>query len=695
MPNETAKKALANTITAQPGKPRKIAANRLINPHALPWIITALVLSLIPHLHRLPLWLTLFCFIIVGFKLLCIRYPKITPGRLLIAALTLLSVGAVMLHYTKLFGRDAGVSLLIIMLFLKLLETRNHRDGMVIITLSYFLVITHFLYTQSIPTAFYMLGIVVLITLALITLNQATDSIRIKDKLRISVAMTVLALPIMVVFFILFPRIPGPLWGLPDDSHSGRSGLSDTMSPGELSQLALSDEVAFRVKFAGTPPLPENLYWRTLIFWDYDGRTWRESASLLNYPMTVEEDVVDPNENFVGLGPAIEYTVTLEPHNRRWLFALDMPEVDYEAKAVGLYQITMDRHKLLRSSKSINNLVQYSLASYPSYQLSKVLPDQDRIRALKLPADGNPRSRELAQQWRETISSPAQRVAAALAYFNESFSYTLRPARVGQHFVDGFLFETKEGFCEHFSGSFVFLMRAAGIPARVVVGYQGGEINPIGDYMLIRQADAHAWAEVWLENQGWVRVDPTMAVSPARIELGLDAAIPARDNPRFLLRRNNPVLAQLNLIWDSINNRWNEWILGYGPEMQKTFLQRFGLGNAAAHKLVFILTACLAVLMLAIALFSFRQQRKKLDPIQLLYAKLCKRLAKKGFPRQPYEGPEGYHRRLTKDAPALGQQLKSIFQQYSRLRYGPAYTAAEFDNFKTQIKAIQLSPSPD
>ena len=621
-------------------------------------LLLSLGLAVVPHVPRLPVWMTLFASASLIYKLATLRYPKLALPRLLIAVLGLMVMLSVSLHYSTIFGRDAGVCLLIGMMFIKLLETRRYRDAMVMVALSYFVILTNLLYTQSIPTAFYMLLVVCIITLSLVTINSSPGLISWREKLRITLPLTLLSLPLMVLLFILFPRIPGPIWGLPQDAYAGRSGMPDTMSPGNISQLALSDEVVFRVTFDGAVPDKHELYWRALVLTDYDGRTWRMGAGDTHSAASIRTR-----------GRATHYTVTLEPHQKRWLFALDMPVFSSRNKPPAGLSMKIDASGLLSASAPILTLSRYQVSSYTHYTLTPQLSNTERQRNLQLP-DSNPRTLKLAKSWRNQGINAEQIVARALKQFNADFTYTLRPPQLGQNVVDEFLFDTKRGFCEHFAGAFVVLMRAAGIPARVVLGYQGGEINPIGKYMLVRQADAHAWAEVWLHNTGWLRVDPTSAVSPARIERGLDQAIPAGENPRFLLRRSNPFVAQLGLIWDSVNNRWNEWILGYGPEMQSLFLKYLGIQNTAAYNLVLILTIAMAAALTVIAIISLRQRQPlQHDRPQEIILRLYRKLSRAGFNKAPCHGAITFLDTVRRQNPELGNALTPVFNLYIDLRY--------------------------
>lgn len=641
-------------------------------------LLLSLGMAVVPHVVRIPVWMTLFACTVIIYQLATLYFSRLSLPKSLIVILGFTILISVSLHYATIFGRDAGVSLLIGMLFIKLLETRRYRDAMVMIGLSYFVILTNLLYTQSIPTSLYMILVVFIITVSLVTINSSPGAITWKEKIRIALPLTILALPLAVLLFILFPRIPGPLWGLPQDVYNAHSGMSDTMSPGSLSQLALSDEVAFRVSFNGPMPAKEDLYWRALVLWEFDGRTWREGDVRANTPPNIQPK-----------GNPVEYTVTLEPHQRRWLFALDIPSVNSRSKAPTGLRMTVNRDALLRASNSIVTLSQYRVNSFSQYTLDPALNVHDRVKALRLPPY-NPETARLAQSWRNNGLSAEQIINKALSLFRQEFTYTLRPPVLRNNIVDEFLFDTKRGFCEHFAGAFVVLMRAAGIPARVIIGYQGGEVNPIGNYMLVRQADAHAWSEVWLENSGWVRIDPTSAVSPLRIEHGLDQAIPAFENPRFILRRNSKLLAKLGLLWDSVNNRWNQWILGYGPEMQQLFLQYLGIQNTAAYNLVIILSVTLTVVMSVIALIGFRKRRPpRRDYAQRMFLKLCKKLTKAGFKKQPYDGASTYLECVKKKNEDLGDDLAPIIALYLDLRYRqPQMNPGDLKRFRKSVREL-------
>lgn len=619
----------------------------------LAWILASLGLAIGPHLGHMPLWVGPLCLALGLWRVAAERGKTKLPNRGLLFALTVAATAGILAHFHTLLGRDAGVTLLVAMIALKLMEMKSSRDTMVVIFLSYFLVITGFLYSQSIPMALYLLLVVLVTTTAMIGYNDVNHGLSVRPRLRLAGSLLIQAVPLMLVLFVLFPRVP-PLWGLPKDAHAGMTGLSDSMSPGTISQLIQSEATAFRVKFDGAPPRPNARYWRGPVLWDYDGRTWATRTPLEDRPAQL-----------VPLSQALNYTVTLEPHNQRWLFALELPAtLPPGSRASGDLQIL--------TPSPVQHRLRYSAASHTRYRLGSELTKNERQRALHLPVETNPRTRKLAERWRNTLPNPQAITNEALAMFrNQAFIYTLSPPLLGQQAVDDFLFRTRRGFCEHYASAFVFLMRAAGVPARVVTGYQGGEMNPLGDYMIVRQSDAHAWAEVWLNQQGWVRIDPTAAVSPDRVESGIAASLPTAELPFALTRLDTAWLKRARLSWDLLNNNWNQWVLGYGHERQRSFLSRFHASLASWQGMTVALVAGIAALLLGIALWMlWHAPRRGTDPVQAAYQTYCARLARRGIAKPAHEGPADFALRAVRQRPDLAPQIERITQLYIHLRYG-------------------------
>lgn len=624
------------------------------------WLVAALLGGLAPHLARLPVLLSAG---IVGaslWRLLGAQGRVPLPDRahpllwLLKQGAAIAAFVSVYVAYRGQLGREAGVELLAALLGLKLLEMRSARDYYLVAFLCYFLVVTNFFYSQTPATALYMLVLVLFVTTVLIQFNTPPSARRVGDMAALSLRMTVAAMPLMLIAFVLFPRLPGPLWGLPQDAFDGVSGLSEELTLGEVARLGLSDEIAFRVSFGDTEPRARDLYWRGPVLWTTDGRTWRTGR------------VGDGSASAVtARGPAFHYEVTLEPHGERWLPALDLV-----TEAAPGTRISSDHRLLARVPVRRRQL--YALTSVVDYRWTG-LDDATRAAALALPDGWHPRSRALAARWRAQAAGPRAIVEQALAYYRDgAFYYSLTPPAPGADAVDGFLFETREGFCEHFAASFVVLMRAAGIPARIVTGYQGGELNALADYHVVRQRDAHAWAEIYDEGGGWTRVDPTAAVAPERVALGSDAVLGAR---RTLAGDGRAgvgaaLLGRLREGVDALTYRWNQWVLGYSAAAQQRLLERWGFPDIARGDLVIALTGVLAAGGALLGWLILRAPRRARDPAAGAWARLSARLRPLGLARAPSEAPHAWAARVALARPDLAAEIEAITGCYTAARYG-------------------------
>ncbi|MBI2384146.1 MAG: DUF3488 domain-containing transglutaminase family protein [Gammaproteobacteria bacterium] len=624
-------------------------------------LLAVLALVVAPHLPRLPPWAALLVVVVLLWRAAAaVRLWPLPPQALKLAVATVAFAG-IYAHFGRGSGQTAGTALLTVMIALKLTEMRARRDVMVVISLCYFLLLTHFLFSQEIWTVAYLLVCAVAITALLIESNHPGAALAPGITLRQGARMVAQALPLMAVLFVLFPRLPGPLWGLPSDAGAARSGLSDSMSPGDIAQLIQSDAVAFRVRFDDAPPPMAQRYWRGPVFWNFDGRRWGFSAQALAGGAHLGPVAAE------FAGAPTRYELTLEPHRQRWLFALDL--ADPQALPAGA-TLTYD-HQLF-AARNVTDRLLYRAASYTQYRLQPELPERPRRIALTLPAQGSPRARALARSWREDGLADADVVGRALRMFREqSFYYTLKPPALGREAVDEFLFDTRRGFCEHYASSFTVLMRAAGIPARVVTGYQGGERNELGGYYVVRQSDAHAWSEVWLDGRGWVRVDPTAAVAPTRIEAGLGAALSAAEGlPGFLQARGSGSWRYaLEARWDLVNARWNEWVLAYGPALQQEFLSRFGLADW--QRMIAALTGAIMLILAALGAAMLRQSRpvRTHDRALRLWRRAARRLARQGWVQRASEGPQDFAERVARARPELGPAVRRLAQAYLRARY--------------------------
>ena len=629
-------------------------------------LLGSALLVLAPHAAHLPLWVSLLCAATLAWRGAITLRGKRMPSTLVLLPIAVAAMAGIQFSYKTLLGRDAGVAMLVLLVAFKMLEMHARRDLYVVIFLCFFLVLTNFFYAQGIGTALLMVAAV----LALLTTQlsfQFTGSVpKLGTRLAMGAKMLLFAVPIAVVLFFVFPRLGGPLWSMPGGSGNGsaKSGLSERMAPGQMSNLAMSDEPAFRVRFEGPVPPKAQLYWRGLVLDAFDGTAWTRGGSI-------------PTRSGTSLrvrGGAQRYEVTLEPSDTRWLFTLEMaghmPEVPG-------YQTQVSHQLELSTDRPLAERVRYPMISYPDYALDGRETLDDPNQWLLLPYGYNPQALAAGIALRRE-PEPARRIEQVLRRFREQpYSYTLEPPLLGRHSVDEFLYGTRAGFCEHYSGAFVFLMRAAGIPARVVTGYQGGELNPIDGYVTVRQSDAHAWAEVWLRGRGWVRVDPTAAVAPERVRRNLAAAvtppppfgIDALRGLSMFGANGDSLLGRLRNALGAANNGWNQWVLNYTPERQRGFLQSVG-ESLAGWRVAGLIMLGGGLLLLARILYL----RREIDPVEAVYFSLCKRLAHLGLARAADEGPTAYAARIAATqqlAPPSREAAAEFLRRYSAWRYAP------------------------
>jgi transglutaminase-like putative cysteine protease len=643
---------------------------RAVAPRDLAGLLASLLLVAAPHALRMPWWLTLLALGLYAWRTRIALERSAPPSPWLVLGLALLAVAAVYLEYRTLFGRTSGIVLLVLFSGLKLAEMRTHRDAAVVAFLCYFLVMTNLLYTQSIPTALLMALALLVVTGTLVGL--AAPQRPAAANLRSAGLLLAHAAPAALILFLLFPRVQGPLWGLPQDAYSGLTGLSDTMTPGSLSLLAQSDAIAFRAEFEGEPPPPRERYWRGPVLWDFDGRTWRMGPGWLQRFEAPQG------------GGRYDYTVTLEPHNRTWLFALESV-----ARLPVRARYTNDG--MVVAFSPVRSRLRYDAASLARTEPAPFEHPDSLRRALALPESGNARARALAADWRRPAQSDLQVLQRAVEFFRDSrLGYTLEPPLLGRDTVDEFLFDTREGFCEHFASAFVFLMRAAGVPARVVTGYQGGEVNYVDRIISVRQSDAHAWAEVHLAGRGWVRVDPTAAAVPGRVDAGMARAVRAGDPVPLLMRPQLEWLRGLRSNWEALAHRWNVWVLGYGAERQRDLMSRIGMRDADWRKLTAAMAAILGAFTLVLLVWSLRRLARP-DPVQRAWQAFCRKLGAHGVARAPHEGPRDYAERAAARLPGAAASIRAIAALYIGARYGRAPAGARAAELARRVRALQLA----
>lgn len=633
-------------------------------------LLASALLVLAPHTAHLPLWVSLLCGATLAWRAAITLRGRRMPSTLVLVPVAAAAMAGVLHSYQTLLGKDAGVAMLVLLVAFKMLEMHARRDLFVVIFLCLFLILTNFFYSQSIGTALLMLAsLAALLTVQLsFQLTGAVPPLR--TRLLMGARILLPAVPLAAAAFVVFPRVEGPLWGMPDDSHSARTGLSDTMSPGQMANLAQSEETAFRVRFDGPVPPQPQLYWRGPVLANYDGQTWTRLAAGRR---DVRERPRPQPLSISVSGPALRYQVTQEASQARWLFALEMPQTLPTLPDRG---VSLSAELEIQADAPLTQRVRYDLASFVNFRLQGDSGLDDPTPWLLLPYGANPRALAAGERLRAREPDPARRAAAVLRDFaGNGYAYTLQPPLLpAEDAIDAFLYRTRAGFCEHYAGAFVFLMRAAGVPARVVTGYQGGELNPIDGYLTVRQSDAHAWAEVWLQGRGWVRLDPTAAVSPLRVQRGLSNALPPAAPfgmgvlGRLIQPDPNSLLARVRYAVGAANNGWNQWVLNYTPQRQRDLVQRlqdglFGWRSAAAVAL-----ACL-LLLGARKLWRRRQG----DPVDRLYSALCGRLGQLGLARAPDEGPTAYAARVAAAGLAPGPDAAAgeFLRRYSAYRYGP------------------------
>ena len=629
---------------------------------AMLWVIATFSVAMLPQLLRMPPLVAVLVVLPLAWRIASeARGWKPLPGAVR-HSLTVLALLALFFSYGDLSGRRAAVSLLTVMLSLKLIECYRIRDARLLVSFSLFLCATQFLFGQKILMPLYggAVTVLALVTFARLQRLEAWSQdggpppVKASPASELSFALRLLALavPAGLAFFLLFPRLATPLWGIPETTLDSKSGLSDSMSPGDIQKMFMDDSPAFRVVFDGPIPPAEQRYWRGPVFWRFDGRTWKDSFYSRNLPagsLPADE------------GPEIyRYEVQLEPNERKWLFALDYPVAAPEQA-----KITVD-FQVLRQ-EPVLQLLRYGVVSNPDFRDSPdALPRELELNALHLPEDMNPRTRELVARWQAETPDPEILVQRAYSHFSQDpFRYTLEAPMLGLHSVDEFLFDTRAGFCEHYASAFAVMMRMAGIPSRVVTGYMGGFYNDLGDYLLVRQSDAHAWIEVWLQGRGWTTIDPTAAVSPARVDRGSLGAVP---EPRYWF--DLPWIRETRNSVDIVQQRWNDWVIEYNAQRQTELLAPLGLSGLTPSGLVIALVAALALIGLVVVplVLKIRGPTTK-DPARKAWLLFLSRLERAGLKTSLSDGPLELAASAGGRLPGQRDAIDRIAGLYARCRY--------------------------
>ena len=641
---------------------------------ALAWVCAAFAGGVLLNIDRMPGWAGATALVLVAWRLWTAGARAWLPPAWLRATLVLLVTGIVLARFHTLNGLSAGTTLLMLMAALKLLEMRRARDLLVLVGAGLFLLLAACLDRQALlRTPLYALE-TWLCCAALAAV--ATPALPARESGRMALRALLVAAPLALALFVFFPRLPGSFWAIPRGAEA-LTGLSDSMSPGGITKLVANYDPAFRVKFAGAIPPPPQRYWRGPVLHDFDGRTWSR-----------RQWAEHPRQPVQFLGEPVRYRISLQPTQRRFWFALDLPE---HAPAQG---VTLTYDFQLIASEPVNDAVSYEAVSYPHTRAEGELSATARREDTTLPGTANPRTRRLALDLHAAAATDADFVAAALDYLAKGgFVYSLEPQPLGENTVDDLLFSTHEGFCGHYASAFADLMRAAGVPARVVTGYLGGEWNPIGHYLLVRQADAHAWTEVWLEGRGWTRVDPTAVVAPERINRGMFDLMPQAFGASERFMHAAPWLQQLLQRLDAANSWWTENVVKFEYSSQMDLLARLGIATPDARYLGWAFMAALLGWLAILGWHMARTARAPAgDALARAYLRLCRKLARAGAARLPHQGPLAFAQSIAQGHPELHPKVQGLLERYTQLRYGaPAGAQArEVADFSRAVAQVSL-----
>ncbi len=637
-----------------------------LDKNILIFLLSSIGLIVFPHVYHIPATVFGFFWLLLVWRFIGIWKQNWMPNTPVIFLLVACGTALLYSQHQGLFGQDAGTNLFIIALGLKLLEIKTERDLYLINYLAFIVAASQFLYEQSILMAAYILLVCCMLLATLVYINSCKAQTLAAFKT--AVIITVQALPIAVALFILFPRVEAPRWMLFNDQHQARTGLSDTMEPGSISDLGLSDELVFRVKFAGEIVPPRQRYWRGPVLSYTDGKRW------------IQADFQKPLGKPVVTGAAYQYTILMEPQDKKWVFALDMPK-EFSSPLIqnAGYQLT--------TLDNPDKRAEYKVTSYADYNTGPINRSEYKA-AIQLPGEPSDKIKQLISQLHGFDSPPDNFIKQLLNHFRvEDFHYTLTPPVMEENPIESFLFKTRYGFCSHYASAFVYLMRAANIPARVVTGYQGGELNQVGDFLEVRQADAHAWAEVWLESRGWVRVDPTAAIAPERIEREVNVdwqtayGIATTAN-NYLPRPAYNWLKQARQLWSNVDYNWQRWIINYDNNSQSNFLSTFGINDlkTLAYWMIAVLGSITAVL----CWILLYQKPKTADKVLLIYTRFCKKIAKYGLFRGAGEGVKDFAERIKIKLPEQAVNIDQITAVFIKLRYGRSAT----DDDLLQLKRL-------
>ncbi len=621
-----------------------------------------------PHLLHLPLWCAVMTLALLGWRARLALRAGALPSRWLISAILLLAGVLTLWGERTLLGKEAGITLLVVLMSLKTLELRARRDALVVFFLGFFLVLTHFLYSQSLATGLWLLAAVWGLLTALVLAHMPVGRPPLLRASAVAARAALLGVPLMVLLFVLFPRI-GPLWGLPQDA-AGRTGLSGSLRLGAVASIAEDDSIALRLRFFGPAPLPHQLYFRGPVLSTFDGREW----SRLQPTFVAAQR---PRLELQLRGEPLRYEMTIEPSQLTLLPLLEMtPERADAAPQIDGWLLTLRADGQWQTDRPVTERQRLQATAWLDHRhgpRQEVLGLRDLV---TLPPGANPRTLQWAAALRQQpalAQADARTLAdAVLRHIRVGqYTYTLEPGTYTDNAIDEFWLDRKQGFCEHFASAFVVVMRAMDVPARIVTGYQGADAELQDGYVVVRQRNAHAWAEIWQAGVGWLRVDPTAAVAPERVQRGLRLVRP----PGLVAGAFNSLsphfAAQMRGAWETVNNRWNQWVLNYSRGQQFDLLRGLGWASPSWHDLATLLILALCAAALGGAAWAWWDRRRQ-DPWQRLQRRVMLRLQPLGVAVQPHHAPRERAARVRAALGARGEALALQLEQLERLRYGTA-----------------------
>ena len=644
--------------------------NTALNKNRLIFLLSAVGLMVFPHIAHIPKVLFAFFYLLLVWRFIGIWKPKLLPNKWLVFLLTLGGLALLYSQHQGILGLDAGTRLFVTALALKLLELKSERDLYLVIYLAFIVAASQFLYEQSLLLAIYIFSVCSLLPATLVYINSGKP--QTGAALKTAGLIIIQALPLAAALFMLFPRLEAPRWLLFNDTHQARMGLSDNMEPGSISDLGLSDELVFRVKFTGALPPPEQRYWRGPVLSHTDGKRWTQAADLSYGPFL---------DKLTFNGTPYQYTLMMEPQNKAWVFALDMP-------AAFALPLSRNAKYQLISAENPDKRAEYKITSYPSYNTGNITR-REYNDSTQLPSPPSEKINGLVQQLHGFDSPPDAFIKRILNHFRvENFHYTLTPPLMEEQPIETFLFTSRHGFCSHYAAAFVYLLRVAHIPARVVTGYQGGELNNAGDFLEIRQADAHAWAEVWLAHKGWVRFDPTAAVAPERIErnINFEQLAPGGALRRLPANAAN-WLTQTRQLWRNLDYQWQRRIINYGNQQQSSLLS--SLGIADINNMIYWMVAVIGLIAAALSWMLLHQKPKTAGRVLRSYERFCKKLAKRGLVIGAGEGAKDFAARVKNKLPRQADDIDRITELFIKLHYGRLVSPEELKQFKKRVAAFK------